>query len=209
MRAFWRCRPDSTERCFRFPQNSRRYNGDLSLMKISGIASVILSSILLLGCGGEDKQSSKETAETSAERATDQAEKKPAALESEAPTPEETGAAEPINTAQAVDAPSASADEPPQAFRQCAVCHAISPDAAPMVGPTLVGVYGVTAANQPNFAYSKALQESGIVWTEENLLAFIENPQKFIPGNRMAYVGERNAERRQAIVDFLKTLDAE
>ncbi|MEM9496158.1 MAG: c-type cytochrome [Pseudomonadota bacterium] len=99
----------------------------------------------------------------------------------------------------------AATNRPPAAFSQCAVCHAVKPDAPAMIGPNLYGIVGRQAARQEGFAYSRALQNADFVWDEETLAKFIENPQGFVKGNRMAFVGERQAERRDAIIEFLKT----
>ena len=111
--------------------------------------------------------------------------------------------------------PSAQAAETPQPtpeergrrfFNECAVCHTTQEGAAHRVGPNLFGIVGREAGKAEGFSYSKALGESDLVWTDENLDAYIQNPQGFIPGNRMAYAGQRNAERRADIIAYLKTL---
>jgi len=35
---------------------------------------------------------------------------------------------------------------------------------------------------------------------------YLENPQEFMPGNRMAYPGENSADNRAAVIEYLKTL---
>ena len=93
-------------------------------------------------------------------------------------------------------------------FSQCAVCHSIKEGEASRVGPNLFGVIDRPAASLSDFAYSKAMRESGVTWTAENLDAFIENPQAFIRGNRMAYAGERSSENRAAIIAYLKSVNS-
>ena len=70
-------------------------------------------------------------------------------------------------------------------------------------------VVGREAGSRDDFAYSTAMREAGVTWTEENLDQFLENPQQFIRGNRMAYAGERNADKRAAIIAYLKSLSAD
>jgi len=117
----------------------------------------------------------------------------------------------------AADAPAKSASaEPaeiatPEArgrwlFNECAVCHSANEGEANRVGPNLFDIVGREAAQVDGFAYSKAMQDSGVVWTDETLSAFIENPQQFMRGNRMAYVGQRDAEKRADLIAYLKTL---
>lgn len=91
-------------------------------------------------------------------------------------------------------------------FGPCAVCHSVREGDNARVGPSLYGVYGREAGTLDGFAFSKAMTESGIAWNDETLDAFIENPQGFLRGNRMAFVGEKDAETRTAIIGYLKTL---
>jgi len=65
-------------------------------------------------------------------------------------------------------------------------------------------LYGSTAGVREGFAYSKAMKESGVIWTDETLSAYIENPRKYMPGNRMSYVGLRKAEDREAVLAYIK-----
>jgi cytochrome c len=88
----------------------------------------------------------------------------------------------------------------------CATCHTVKEGDVNRIGPNLYDVVGREAGQVEGFAYTKAVTESGITWTEENLDAFLENPQGFMRGNRMAYVGQRDAEKRAALIAYLKTL---
>ena len=49
----------------------------------------------------------------------------------------------------------------------------------------------------------QALEGSNVTWTEETLDKWIENPDKFIPGNRMGFK-TRNAVDRADIIAYLK-----
>lgn len=91
-------------------------------------------------------------------------------------------------------------------FGQCAVCHTYQEGQAHRVGPNLFGIVGADAGKAEGFNFTKAMRESGIVWTEESLDAFMEDPQTYVRGNRMAYMGESDAETRANIIAFLKTL---
>ncbi|WP_051882023.1 c-type cytochrome [Parvularcula oceani] len=96
-----------------------------------------------------------------------------------------------------------------QLFRACAVCHAFREGEPHRVGPNLYGIVGAPSARHPDFAYSRALERADLVWDEAALNAFIENPQQFLPGNRMGYAGQPNPADRRDILAFLKTLEAE
>ncbi len=119
-----------------------------------------------------------------------------------APTPGEKVAPAPTEKT-----PESLADQGRKRFSAtCTVCHTVNDGDPSRVGPNLFGIVGKTAGASDDFAYSDAVANAEIVWTEENLDAFIENPQTFLRGNRMAFAGERNAENRAAIIVYLKTL---
>ena len=76
-------------------------------------------------------------------------------------------------------------------FMQCQTCHVVKNDdgellagRAGMVGPNLYGILGTpagTVANYPRYSPAmKAAAEKGLVWTEENLVAYIANPNGFL-----------------------------
>ncbi len=117
------------------------------------------------------------------------------------------GSASPSAPSAAAPAPQTTPEERGRRlFNECAVCHTAKEGEPNRVGPNLFGIVARAAGQAEGFAYSKALTESDIVWTEGNIDAFIENPQMFLRGNRMAYVGQRDAEKRADIIAYLKTL---
>ena len=69
----------------------------------------------------------------------------------------------------------------------CQGCHDIKPGAPHRVGPNLSGIVGQPAASQEGFSYSPALQESGLVWTEANLAAWVVAGESLVPGTWMLY----------------------
>lgn len=86
---------------------------------------------------------------------------------------------------------------------QCALCHA--PGAG--VGPSLNGVVGRKAGTQSAFAsrYSPAMKAYGKVWTSANLDAYLANPAKTVPGNKMPFPGLHDATQLANLVAFLAT----
>ena len=88
-------------------------------------------------------------------------------------------------------------------YRRCAACHVPN---APQnrVGPHLVGMFGRTAGGLDDFRYSSAMRESGIVWTEETVAAYLRDPRRYIPGNRMAFAGIRRDEDMAALMVYLR-----
>ena len=85
---------------------------------------------------------------------------------------------------------------------QCAICHGSG------VGPSLNGVAGRKAGTQSAFAsrYSPAMKSYGKVWTAANLIAYIGNPTKVVPGNKMPYAGLHDAGQLANLVAYLETL---
>lgn len=93
-------------------------------------------------------------------------------------------------------------------FKQCKICHAVGPTAKPGVGPVQNNLVGATAGARPGFNYSTAMKEAGakgLVWTEENLFKYLENPKAMVPGNKMAFPGLKNPQDREDVIAFLKT----
>jgi cytochrome c len=85
-------------------------------------------------------------------------------------------------------------------YRGCEDCHSIEKND---VGPMHQGVVGRAAGTVPGYAYSAALRNAKIVWTEDNLDKWLAGPQLFIPGTKMFYQLE-NPQDRADIIAFLK-----
>jgi cytochrome c len=62
------------------------------------------------------------------------------------------------------------------------------------------------AGTQPNFSYSPAMKASQIRWNRANLLAFVGQPSKLVPGTRMPFAGIQDKAKANQIVDYLLTL---
>ena len=74
-------------------------------------------------------------------------------------------------------------------FLRCYACHSLKPGVS-KVGPSLARLFGRAAATGSGFdRYSDALKRSGVIWDANTLDEFLADPQKFIPGNRMAMDG--------------------
>lgn len=89
----------------------------------------------------------------------------------------------------------------------CMSCHTSVPDRN-SIGPSLYGVFERKAGQAHGYRYSTALSQSGITWTEENLLQFLAAPAVKIPGTKMTFQGIPDLDQRKDVVAFLKSLGA-
>jgi cytochrome c len=92
---------------------------------------------------------------------------------------------------------------------QCGVCHqAGDGDGDGGQGPSLKGVVGRKVGGDPDFgAYSQSLMDDKAVWTQQSLAAYLENPQKAIPGSAMP-IRVPAADDRADIAAYLATVKA-
>ena len=96
------------------------------------------------------------------------------------------------------------ADAGKKVFNKCRACHKIEAGAGNGVGPNLHGVVGRKAGTAEGFKYSKAFQEADFDWNDENLHQYLEDPRKFLPGNKMAFPGLRSEEDRDNVIAYLE-----
>ena len=92
-------------------------------------------------------------------------------------------------------------------FNQCRACHTIEAGGRNMVGPNLHGVVGRQAASIQGFRYSSAMRakaEGGLVWSEENLRAYLRNPKEVVPAGSMSFPGLRNQQQLNDLIAYLR-----
>ena len=65
--------------------------------------------------------------------------------------------------------PAGSPDAGAMVFKKCMACHQIGPNAQNGIAPVLNGVVGRPAGQYPNYSYSSANKNSGLVWDERTL----------------------------------------
>lgn len=94
----------------------------------------------------------------------------------------------------------------PAAFGICSACHKVEKGAPNSIGPNLYGIGNAKAGNVPNFTFSPAMKSTKIKWTRANLIAFIQEPQKTVPGTRMPFGGLKNPASAAAIADYILSL---
>ena len=95
------------------------------------------------------------------------------------------------------------------AFKKCSPCHAIGPGATNKVGPELNAIDGRHSGEAPNFSYSDANKNSGIVWSEDTFKEYIKDPRAKIPGTKMIFAGIKNEKEANDLWAYLKQFDAE
>ena len=93
----------------------------------------------------------------------------------------------------------------------CIVCHTLGPGEGHLIGPNLSGVFGRPAASAPDFPYSDALREAGIVWTPAELDTWLARPDDYVPGNLMVFAGIYSVSDRTDLLAYLlrETADGE
>lgn len=95
-----------------------------------------------------------------------------------------------------------------QVFNMCLPCHAVGPDAPNKIGPELNGLDGRHAGTAPNFSYSDANKNSGIVWGAATFKQYIGNPAAMIPGTKMPFAGIKNQQEINDLWAYLSQFDA-
>lgn len=91
--------------------------------------------------------------------------------------------------------------------KKCASCHTFGKGEPNRVGPNLYGIVGNKIAHMPGFNYSQAVKDHGGNWDKDSLFHWINNPKKFIPGNRMAFVGVSKDSDIADLVAYLESLN--
>eukprot|EP01084_Bolivina_argentea_P029726 55183_1 len=89
---------------------------------------------------------------------------------------------------------------------RAAQCHTAEKGGASKQGPPLWGIVGRTAGQVIGYSYSKGNAESGVVWSEQALFDYLENPKKFVPGTKMAFAGLKKPQDRADIIAYMATL---
>jgi len=85
---------------------------------------------------------------------------------------------------------------------RCIACHSVDQN---RVGPAHKGVFGRRAGMAPGYEYSQALKSSKVVWSEKTLNAWLNSPEKTIPGNKMPF-SVSEASDRADLIAYLKQI---
>jgi len=101
-------------------------------------------------------------------------------------------------------APDASADGQRLFQQRCSSCHSVEAGQN-RIGPNLLGIAGRQAGTVEGARYSDALRNSNIVWNDETISSYLENPRGLVPQTTMT-VALRDPAQRNAIIAYLRTL---
>ena len=85
-------------------------------------------------------------------------------------------------------------------YERCLACHALERN---RTGPKHCGLIGRAAGALPDFDYSEALRDSGLVWEAASLDAFLEDPLGEVPGTAMGYDGVKDRSERADLIAYL------
>jgi cytochrome c len=159
------------------------------LVKVASMGLSVFALAALSACSGGEKSDSADTAaDTSAANT----------ATAEAP------AANSATAAVTYASLTGDATKGEKVFLQCKTCHVLDAGVN-KVGPSLNGIIGRAAGQVAGFNYSEANKNSGLTWTEEQLFTYLENPQKTIPGTKMAFAGLKQPQDRADVIAYLKT----
>lgn len=88
---------------------------------------------------------------------------------------------------------------------ECGDCHSAK-EGKSKKGPPLFGIDGRKAGSVADFVYSDPMKQSGIVWNDDRIDAYITAPKKVVPGGKMKYDGLADAVARADVIAYVKSL---
>ena len=127
---------------------------------------------------------------------------------------EEDGAEEAVAPAEEPEAAEEAALDPEmvkkgeKVFKKCKACHQVGETAKNKTGPTLNGIIGASVGVRDGFKYSKPMKdlaETGAVWNEDELAAFLTKPKAYLKGTKMSFVGLKKETDIVAVTAYLKS----
>ena len=85
----------------------------------------------------------------------------------------------------------------------CKACHSLDKGGANMIGPALYGFIGTNVGTRQGFEYSAVMRNADFVWTPAALDAWLAQPGRFLPGNRMTFAGVPDQKDRADLIAYL------
>jgi cytochrome c len=96
-----------------------------------------------------------------------------------------------------------SAERGAELWAKCRACHTVEKGGRNIVGPNLHGVFGRRAGVLPNYNYSPAMRNAGLVWNDETLDKYLAATVDYLPGTKM-YGGLAIKQDRLDLIAWLK-----
>ena len=91
----------------------------------------------------------------------------------------------------------------------CKSCHNFDSAGTNNIGPGLYGVVGRKPGSHAGFAYSSGMTAFAAkqpIWDYQHIYEFIKNPQAYISGTKMTYIGIKTPQDRINIIAYLHSL---
>lgn len=88
-------------------------------------------------------------------------------------------------------------------WARCKACHSLEAGKN-QVGPHLFGIFGRKAGTADGYRYSPAMAGSDIIWTDETMTAYLQDPKGYIPKNKMAFAGLKKSEHIEHLLAYLR-----
>ncbi|MEY8839800.1 c-type cytochrome [Cribrihabitans sp. XS_ASV171] len=92
-------------------------------------------------------------------------------------------------------------------FQVCAACHQVGEGAEHGIGPHLNGIFDRKVAQFDDFLYSRGIvraRQDGMLWTLDNLDAYLTNPKLLVSGTNMEFAGLPDARDRGDVLAYLR-----
>jgi cytochrome c len=182
----------------------------LRIFSVTTVLALAVVSAGLAACGDQSAEPAKTTAQKPAvPTAAPKPASPPASTPTATPTPASATAA-PAAGAVAIDVVDASGTklmgDPVHGaaiFKQCVTCHTLEPGVN-KIGPTLHGIIGRPAGSVEGYNYSEANKNSGIVWSEQKMFEYLENPRGVVPGTKMSFAGLKKPQDRADVIAYIQ-----
>lgn len=88
-------------------------------------------------------------------------------------------------------------------FKKCKACHTVK-EGKNKVGPSLFNIVDAPAGSVADFKYSDAMAQSGLIWDEATLTAFLTKPKDVVPKTTMAFPGLKKEEQIVDLIAYLR-----